>query len=156
MTQSSELDNRTENTQDTPASGDGNVFPHEPEPHPRAARTIIAFALIVFAVMMVLLLLRWLTAQEPTSLVVVHGTANQEGFLVQLKTPNGLVIRSMTLARSGNYEVKFHVPSGKYEMSILLGEKMLFRQPIALRESMGLFYDLTTVPGLSTTQPATP
>jgi hypothetical protein len=140
-----------------PAAGDGNAdLPHAPEAHPRSARMIIAIALVVFAVMIALLLLRWMTAQEPTSLVVVQGNENQDGFKVQLKTQSGLVVRSTALSQRNGYEAKFHVPSGTYEMSVLRGDQALFRQKISLRESMGLVYDLATVPTLATTAPSAP
>ena len=138
------------------AASEAAQSPQEPEPRPRAARMIIALALVVFAVMMALLLVRWMTAQEPTSLVVVRGTAQQDGYKVQMKTHAGLVVRSTSLTRSSDYGAKFHVPSGTYEMSVLSGEQVLFRQKISLRESMGLVYDLSTVPAFATTGPAQP
>ena len=117
-----------------------------PSGHPILARAIIAGAVLMFFAMMALIMYRWLTVPEPTSLLLVAGTAADAGAIVEVSAADSPDVHRLVLGVDNNYTVKFPLPPGTYRVHVAKASHGEVTFNTTLREGSGAALDLSTLP----------
>src|SRR5205814_1875215 len=105
---------------------------------------IIAAAVLMFAAMAVLIMYRWLTVPEPTSLFFVQGTAADAGTIVEVKAVDSEQVHRLALSADNNYTAKFPLPPGTYRLVLTKGARV-WKYETTLREGSGAAVDFTGI-----------